>query len=265
MEFKRLTGRCRNGYERDKGTLIHAVEQGQALCGAIPGTRSSGWSIQTFDQPTCKRCASHWVKRDLAAKERSRIDVFQGKKMTVINAAIQDATEFSKQGKNDTEIFELLNPEIPVQFRKSIIKRVRKSCSFKSKMTPKDFIKAALRPEAVDMTRVQKRLQKLGNIRLLHSMIGLCTETGEIQDIMKKHIFYGKEIDRVNFVEELGDLMWYVAIACDELGVSLEEVMQKNAEKLAKRYEGGFTETKALNRDLGSERKILEKYAPKGD
>ena len=125
-------------------------------------------------------------------------------------------------------------------------------------MKPKDFIKASLVTEARDMTPVQERLQDLGTIRLLHAMIGLCTESGEFQDMMKKHIFYGKEIDKVNLVEELGDIMWYMAVACDELGVSLEEVMEKNAAKLAARYKGGFSEKKANNRNLKTERKILE-------
>jgi NTP pyrophosphatase (non-canonical NTP hydrolase) len=90
-------------------------------------------------------------------------------------------------------------------------------------------------------------------------MIGLCTESGEFQDMMKKHIFYGKEIDRVNLVEERGDIMYYIAMSCDVLNISLEEVMQKNADKLAARYKDGFSENKALNRDLDTEREILEK------
>jgi len=125
-------------------------------------------------------------------------------------------------------------------------------------MKPSDFIKASLVTEARDMAPVQERLQDLGTIRLLHAMIGLCTESGEFQDMVKKHIFYGKEIDKVNLIEELGDLMWYMAVAADELGVSFEEIMEKNAAKLAARYKGGFSEKKATNRNLKTERKILE-------
>ena len=126
-------------------------------------------------------------------------------------------------------------------------------------MNTKDYTKAALKTDTKDFTPVQKRLQDTGNIRLLHAAIGLCTEVGEFQDALKKAIFYGKELDRTNLVEELGDIMWYIAIASDELGITLEDVMAKNAEKLAARYKGGFTEEQALNRDLDEEREILEK------
>lgn len=46
----------------------------------------------------------------------------------------------------------------------------------------------------------------------LHGAIGMVTEAGEILDIHKKNLFYGKEVDKINLVEELGDFMWYLAI-----------------------------------------------------
>jgi len=128
-----------------------------------------------------------------------------------------------------------------------------------NKITPSEFIKSSLVTESRDMSPVSNRLQNNGTVRLLHSMIGLCTESGEIQDMMKKHIFYGKDIDKVNLKEELGDLMWYIAIACDEIDISLEEVMQTNVDKLRARYGEKFTEEAALNRNLLKEREILEK------
>ena len=126
-------------------------------------------------------------------------------------------------------------------------------------MKPSDFIKACVMREARDTQPIKDRLQSTENVRLLHAMIGMVTEAGEIQDQMKKAIFYGKSIDKVNLVEELGDVMWYIAIAADTLGVSLEEIMAKNNEKLEARYGKVFTETAALNRNLDAEREILEK------
>ena len=128
-----------------------------------------------------------------------------------------------------------------------------------SKITPDEFIEKCLVVEHSDYVPVAERLQNTGTVRLLHSMIGLCTESGEIQDMMKKHIFYGKDIDRVNFKEELGDLMWYIAIACNELDIPLEDVMKTNVDKLRARYGDKFTEEAALNRNLSKEREILEK------
>ena len=125
-------------------------------------------------------------------------------------------------------------------------------------MKTSDFIKSVELRESNDLEKIASRFQNIGTVRLVHAMIGMCTEAGEFQDMMKKHLMYGKEIDRTNLVEELGDLMWYVGLACSELGVSLDEVMAKNNAKLAARYGDVFTEEAALNRNLNKERKTLE-------
>jgi NTP pyrophosphatase (non-canonical NTP hydrolase) len=125
-------------------------------------------------------------------------------------------------------------------------------------MNPKQYVENVLVTEARDFTPVKDRMQDTGTVRLMHAMIGMATESGEIQDQLKKHIFYGKPLDKTNLVEELGDLMWYVGIMANQLDVSLEEVMEKNIAKLRKRYGEKFTEAAALNRNLDAERKILE-------
>lgn len=48
--------------------------------------------------------------------------------------------------------------------------------------------------------------------RILHGAIGMMTEAGEILDIFKKHIFYGKPVDVAHLKEEIGDFFWYLAI-----------------------------------------------------
>jgi NTP pyrophosphatase (non-canonical NTP hydrolase) len=88
--------------------------------------------------------------------------------------------------------------------------------------------------------------------------MGASTEAGELLDSLKKAIFYGKELDVVNFKEELGDILWYIAIAYHELGGSFEEGMEVNIAKLRARYGDKFTAARALKRDLDVERKILE-------
>jgi NTP pyrophosphatase (non-canonical NTP hydrolase) len=125
-------------------------------------------------------------------------------------------------------------------------------------MNATEYLKRALGVERQDHAPVIARLCAPGATRLVHGMVGLCTETGEIQDALKRHFFYGKPIDPVNLKEELGDVMWYIAIMCDELGISLGDVMEANIAKLEKRYAGGFTEQKAVNRDLETERAVLE-------
>jgi len=126
----------------------------------------------------------------------------------------------------------------------------------------KEFMRASKVVERVDHETVSQRLQNTQNVRLLHVTFGLCTEAAEFQDAMKKHLFYGKDLDRANLIEEMGDMLWYMAIGCDEIKTTFEEVMQKNSKKLTLRYKGGFTETQALGRDLAAEREILEAPHP---
>lgn len=123
----------------------------------------------------------------------------------------------------------------------------------------KDYIEKVKETESIDLISIHDRICPKRTTRLLHAGMGMCTEAGEFVDILKKFIFYGKEIDTVNAVEELGDLMWYIGVACDELGVSFEEVMEKNINKLRTRYaKAEFKDTAAKNRDLSAERKVLE-------
>lgn len=125
-------------------------------------------------------------------------------------------------------------------------------------MTNKEYIQNALVTESNNFEAIGVRMAQPENIRLLHAAIGLATESGEIQDQLKKAVFYGKPLDRVNLAEELGDLFWYMAIMADQLGTSFDEIQEKNIAKLKARYGAKFTEAAALNRDLDTERAILE-------
>ena len=86
----------------------------------------------------------------------------------------------------------------------------------------------------------------------------MATEAGEFLDALKKHDFYGKDLDKVNLREEMGDIFWYCAIIADQLEVDFSEVMERNITKLKARYGDKFSEDKANSRDLNTERKILE-------
>lgn len=125
-------------------------------------------------------------------------------------------------------------------------------------MDSKNYIKDAIKTEATNFEAMNERLMNDGTKRLLHAGIGLSTEAGEVLDALKKHIFYGKELDKVNLAEELGDLFWYMAILADELGIEFESVMDRNITKLKARYGEKFSEEKAEKRDLDKEREILE-------
>jgi NTP pyrophosphatase (non-canonical NTP hydrolase) len=94
--------------------------------------------------------------------------------------------------------------------------------------------------------------------KLLHAVLGLVSEVGEIADALKKHLIYGKPLDLVNLVEEAGDVDWYKALLLDAIGSDIETAWERNIAKLEKRYGGEFTPEKALNRDLPAERAALE-------
>jgi len=90
----------------------------------------------------------------------------------------------------------------------------------------------------------------LGNTRdnLLHAMLGLMDEVGELAKTMKKELAYGKDMDVDNLVEEAGDVLWFVALLCHTLGVPLSYVAVDNIAKLRRRYPDKFTEFDALAR-----------------
>lgn len=96
------------------------------------------------------------------------------------------------------------------------------------------------------------------NAELLHAVIGIITEVSELSDALLKHVLDGKDLDAVNVMEELGDLDWYKVLALKAVGYTNEQCQDRNIEKLEARYKGKFNETAANNRDLDTERKILE-------
>ena len=78
--------------------------------------------------------------------------------------------------------------------------------------------------------------------RLDTAFTGLCSESGEANDLVKKLKFHGKDWTaetRQHLIKELGDVAWYWANACMALGIDPEVVLERNVEKLEARYPGG--------------------------
>ena len=73
--------------------------------------------------------------------------------------------------------------------------------------------------------------------KITYPTLGLCGETGEVAEKVKKNIRDGKSLDGVGL--ELGDVLWYISALADDLGVTLEEVAQANVDKLRSRMERG--------------------------
>ena len=87
---------------------------------------------------------------------------------------------------------------------------------------------------------------------LLTGAIGICSEGGELLDLVKKLIFQGKEPTdelRNKIKNELGDVMWYVQQVLITMEWDLEEVLAENTKKLSGRYPEGFSVNKSENRE----------------
>ena len=83
---------------------------------------------------------------------------------------------------------------------------------------------------------------------LINACLGLSGEVGEVNDLLKKHLFQGHELDKEKVIDELGDVAWYIAEAATALGVDLETIFTHNIEKLKKRYPQGFDRSHSINR-----------------
>ena len=118
-------------------------------------------------------------------------------------------------------------------------------------MKPREYIELVLRSES-------KSVIPKVDMRIVHGIIGIVTEAGELLDALKRHLFYGQPLDFVNLKEELGDSSWYHSLILDAIGSSWEEVWMMNIDKLRMRYPEKFTEVAAKERDLAKERQSLK-------
>ena len=83
---------------------------------------------------------------------------------------------------------------------------------------------------------------------LINSVMGLCGESGEVIDIVKKWLMQGHELDKEHLIKELGDVAWYLAEAATALDVPLETIFQSNLDKLERRFPDGFDSNNSIHR-----------------
>lgn len=84
---------------------------------------------------------------------------------------------------------------------------------------------------------------------LINGVMGLCGESGEAIDLVKKWLSQGHELDRDKLIGEIGDVAWYIAEIATALGVTLEDVLERNIDKLKRRYPEGFDYARSVNRE----------------
>lgn len=98
---------------------------------------------------------------------------------------------------------------------------------------------------------------------LLHAVLGLASEVGEIADNVKKHIIYGQPLNRGNLVEEQGDVDWYGALLMTAIQELRSVALSNNIEKLRRRYPDGYTDLAAIARaDKVDEPKVTSNLMP---
>lgn len=136
-------------------------------------------------------------------------------------------------------------------------------------MTPNEYQDMAARTicdQKMALNRMARYNHELSEtaVQLNHAVMGIGGEQGELCTALQRWIYYGREFDAINFQEELGDVLWYVAEACSALGVNMGDIMSRNISKLQVRYPDKYTDFHAAeeNRDRKGERAVLEDCGP---
>ena len=84
--------------------------------------------------------------------------------------------------------------------------------------------------------------------QLANAALGLTGEAGEVAEMIKKHLFHATPLDQDALAKELGDCLWYIGAFATVLGLSLDDIAQRNIDKLRKRYPDGFDTKRSRNR-----------------
>jgi len=108
-------------------------------------------------------------------------------------------------------------------------------------MDPFEYQKLAKRTEC-NQSRSYDRIGEEGPtaIRMIHAALGLTSDAGEVAACIERWLYYGRDFDRLNLIEELGDCLWYIAQMCNALDIDMGNVMATNIAKLKKRYPDKF-------------------------
>lgn len=128
-------------------------------------------------------------------------------------------------------------------------------------MTANEYQQLALKTEKTPEYLIIKEVDGISSKQLeqlLHAAIGVCTESGEFMDLLKKYIMYGKSFTKEKVLDETGDLLYYCSLALVATGYTLEQAMEKNIAKLKIRYGDKFSSDKAINRDLENEANVFK-------
>lgn len=95
-------------------------------------------------------------------------------------------------------------------------------------------------------SRTAKEMDQISDI--IHATLGMASEAGELTSSVKSWMAYGNPLDVKNIVEEMGDIMWYIALMCKTLNIKMEDVAVNNIAKLYERYPEKYSDEDAVAR-----------------
>lgn len=114
--------------------------------------------------------------------------------------------------------------------------------------------------ELKEYSELAIRTADLNNSPIIHGVMGINGEAGEIIDLVKKSVFYGRELDGKLLIEEIGDMLWYTNLLIHAAGSTWGEVMAANIAKLEARYPDlRFDADRANNRDTDAEQAAINR------
>ena len=212
-----------SNYSKGDTDALHNFVAGAAIAGCTPAQAAWGYATKHFVALRDKIQRNDFS--DFADLEEKCCDI-----------TLQSSTqsELRKCQSNRTALSEL--PSMATLIATSTPKIVRKEYSMEVN-----------KYQLLAYTTANKELAPFDQLR--NAAYGLNGEAGEVIDILKKHEFQGHNLDTDALVKELGDVAWYLALACTAMGITMSAVLERNIDKLRKRYPEGFDANKSIHRE----------------
>lgn len=156
---------------------------------------------------------------------------------------VQDINNYFSEKDEYETVFTLVPGKIPGKVKNSNEEQVG----------PESLVRVK---EAITLSSYQEQARRTLNEdgkdferMVSHMLMGIQGESGEVADLFKKHFHQEHDLDTEKVLEEMGDVMFYIANLCNVMGISLQEVCERNIIKLIKRYPEGFDSERSINRE----------------
>lgn len=193
---------------------------------------------------TVRRCAEYIAEKHLQMDEEPPESIGRyWRNICGINAK-QEAKGRAKYGQSLEENTTLSTVQRIEHAQEELIDALKYLEHLKAvatdKLTANDYQRMAMRTAGEYDTNYDQ---------LRNAAYGLNGEAGEVIDLLKKHEFQGHDLPDEKLIDECGDVLWYCALLADALGFTLEQVMNRNIDKLRKRYPDGFDKARSINRE----------------